>query len=64
MQALCERAKAAMSGDPPVGPVMETGCISMLVANGTQLGQVDFEGCALLLLSMKDVSVLAFTNPM
>ena len=45
-----------MSGHPQVVPVMEIACISMLVADYTQLGQVDFEGCSLILLSVKDVS--------
>lgn len=56
MQALCERAKATMSGQPQVVPVLKTAHISMLVANYTQLGHIDFEGCTLLLLNMKDVS--------
>ena len=45
-----------MSGHPEVAHVMEIQSISVLVADYTQLGQVDFEGCTLLLLSVKDVS--------
>jgi len=41
--------------------MMETACISMLVADYTQLGQVDFEGCTFLLLSVKDVSAYTCT---
>ena len=35
---------------------MKTSCISMMMADYTQLGQIDYEGCALLLLSVKEVS--------
>ena len=54
MQAMCERAKTSMSGQ---SQVVKTACISVLVAEHAQLGQLDFHGCTLLLLSVKDVSV-------
>ena len=63
MQAMCERAKTSMSGQSQVVPVLKTACISVLVAEHAQLGQLDFHGCTLLLLSVKDVSVTILLEP-
>lgn len=50
-----------MSGLLEVVPVhKETACISMLVADYAQLGQVNFDGCTLLLLCVKDVSEIVY----
>lgn len=60
MQTMCERAKVAKdrsSVHPHIVPVMKNGCISVLAASPGKLALVNFDGCELLLLNMKDVSI-------
>ena len=52
-----------MPRNSQVVPMMEKACVSILVANSAQLGQVDLEGCTLLLLSVKDVSEMVCPPP-
>ena len=63
MQTMCERAKLAKgksSRHSQIDPLVKNGCISVLAANPGKLALLDFNGCELLLLNVKDVSLATY----